>query len=662
MNETLQKPGITKDVLTLGWLPEVVDFPLPIWSRNFHWLHVEHVAQSLCNQDYTCRRRLQVFDLGNVALGKLAERINGSFQCWHGSSQVLFALRSNDFCVGSQGLRLRRFVVHQGLLLLCLLLLCFHCHHHCRSLLGGSFQHRLQILQILLQESYLRCCISDLLQSHIIPPPGALDKLSLLLEHCNERIDEFQVGSGGYVKVPFQVGEELLRQIRSRGLSRDHDLHHSTDNLLGQFNCLQKLLRNSIEGLGGPLHEPINRATIDEGWKRSNTITKGRSNWRHRNDDVQVFATLIDIPGKDLIWPVLACSVGPLRTLLHDFHLVFILVQVGHLSSVEDRGHLFQESFVGNLCVREQEHHVLELRSCRHQQSLHVLMPLIESVSLGNLDLEELILHHKGCQRSRGFSTRTTNANKESISQRQVEHTDHSAHMLDERGEQNEVHPNLLSGIKLGQTLVNFLEEPTVILHLHVAGCLWIHKARENDWLHLHDLVILPLEMFVHLGLAFSKKPIVVLLRREPITEHPLILVKPTFHKIFHLWQRFSRALAHSLENFGYIPHVEGVVALRRRRQHVFQHERVDVECARDHTERRCSNILTHNRQKFANHCRENPVKRFVIKRGNKQKIEVPTEPVSDIVLARTRRAHRSQPVKVYKSLELPSFSIIPTE
>mmetsp|Transcript_37405 Transcript_37405/g.96744 ORF Transcript_37405/g.96744 Transcript_37405/m.96744 type:complete len:566 (-) Transcript_37405:572-2269(-) len=375
---------------------------------------------------------------------------------------------------------------------------------------------------------------------------------------------------------------------------------------------------------------------------------------------MQVAAALLDVPREDLRRAVLAGGIGALAALLRDLELVLVGVQVGDLARVQDGAHLLQEGLPGDLRVREQEDHVLVGAARLHQHPLHVVVPLVQAVALRHLDLEELEASHVCGQRGRRLAAAASDAHEQGVAKRQLKHADHAADMLDERHEQDQLHADLADGIVVLQALVDLGGELFVVRHLHVARRLGVHEVDEDDGLQLHGLIVRLLEVTVHLALAQVEEPLHVLLGDETVLEDALTLMQPDLAEILDLRQRLARALADALEDLGNIAHVEGIVRLGGRRKHFLQHGGVHLQGGRHSSGRVAGDIAGHRRQELGHHGGEDAVQALLVERVHEDQVEVARVAVSDVILAATRRAHRSQHADVNEVAELPALAIVP--
>ena len=142
-----------------------------------------------------------------------------------------------------------------------------------------------------------------------------------------------------------------------------------------------------FECLLGPVVEPVQRAAVDEGWEIPAAHTKKVSDRRHAQNDMEVKPELLD-----------ECLVNVILTwryplLFHELlerrgHAigVLLLVQVRDLPSVQYAVDVFQELFVDDLRVGQEEDVGPSLAARVQQSDLHVFSEVRWLVILLQLD------------------------------------------------------------------------------------------------------------------------------------------------------------------------------------------------------------------------------------------------------------------------------------
>lgn len=108
------------------------------------------------------------------------------------------------------------------------------------------------------------------------------------------------------------------------------------------------------EGFFGPLSEPIDCRTVDQGREHSQSGCELVAQWRHYNDHVNVSLDSDQILGEDVgfCWRktfLRAISLTSCRDILH----IFLLVDTGYVATVENVVDVFQHLLVDDLSVTE---------------------------------------------------------------------------------------------------------------------------------------------------------------------------------------------------------------------------------------------------------------------------------------------------------------------
>ena len=122
---------------------------------------------------------------------------------------------------------------------------------------------------------------------------------------------------------------------------------------------LEKLLPKEAK----PYLEPIDCATIDEGWKLADTIAKSISYWAHRKHDMHLFANSLDEEVEQSNRTAIRLfSLFSLPVDLSHFLAYFLLLvgrkEVWHLSRIQQVIDIFKECFLFDLwnAINEQTH------------------------------------------------------------------------------------------------------------------------------------------------------------------------------------------------------------------------------------------------------------------------------------------------------------------
>lgn len=151
------------------------------------------------------------------------------------------------------------------------------------------------------------------------------------------------------------------------------------------------------QGFLGPFREPVDGTAVDQGWEHPQSGPEDLSKWTHGNDHVNVSLHLAKVALEHV-------HLRDLKILLHTEQLsdledrlkVLILIEIWHITRVEDVVNILKHLLVHNLSVDEEEGGGLVLDSCLHQGLLYVLTPVLHVIALDDLNLEELIVSHEG--------------------------------------------------------------------------------------------------------------------------------------------------------------------------------------------------------------------------------------------------------------------------
>lgn len=139
----------------------------------------------------------------------------------------------------------------------------------------------------------------------------------------------------------------------------------------------------------GPLHKPINSGVIDEGGVESDVVPEGFTNWRHADGQVHVVLNLVEEP---LVHDI-GCIVGLISKFVGVSHLftnsrkIIVGVEIGHDSSVEHVLNVFEEGFLCNIIVRENEDGFSEL----------LILDDVRTVFVHSLECETEVLQLEVC-------------------------------------------------------------------------------------------------------------------------------------------------------------------------------------------------------------------------------------------------------------------------
>ena len=85
--------------------------------------------------------------------------------------------------------------------------------------------------------------------------------------------------------------------------------------------------------------------------------------------------------------------------------IVFTLVEVGNITTVEDVVDILKLLLFDDLCIDEEERSRFVVHTSLHKHLFDILSPVGHSVSLDDLNLEQFVGGNESCQSGKGLST-----------------------------------------------------------------------------------------------------------------------------------------------------------------------------------------------------------------------------------------------------------------
>lgn len=109
-----------------------------------------------------------------------------------------------------------------------------------------------------------------------------------------------------------------------------------------------ELFAHLEQGRVGPIAEPVEHATIEQGGGGRGTILQAVRRWVHREDDVQIAHDLLREPLVQLVAGIQheSLALGSFLALGHQSGVLVSFEQTGHFSVGQQRVHAFQEARV----------------------------------------------------------------------------------------------------------------------------------------------------------------------------------------------------------------------------------------------------------------------------------------------------------------------------
>mmetsp|Transcript_74192 Transcript_74192/g.176934 ORF Transcript_74192/g.176934 Transcript_74192/m.176934 type:complete len:776 (-) Transcript_74192:1206-3533(-) len=349
------------------------------------------------------------------------------------------------------------------------------------------------------------------------------------------------------------------------------------------------------------------------------------------------------------------------RAKLQDLRLVLGVEQVGHFTRVQKPGDLFHKVFIGNLRVWQKEANLLHLSAATDEQPFQIFMPVVHTIALGDLDLERLLLCHKGCEGGQTLPAAAAHADQQGIAQRSLQHAHHLADMLRRCHEEHKVHASLGHGVVLHEAVVQDLQQLRRILHLLVVVGLGVNEVAPNKWLHLHQRLPLLLEILLQNVVDLRLEPLLVVFGDQAVEEDAVRFVGPAPRQVVGGLHGLLVAPADAQMDLGQVPEVEGVVTLGGRRQHFGRHVLVELDRGLHH----CVGGSRHSSGKFPEEplhdALEDPLQTLLLKGCDENQVEVALVAARQKGPACTRRAHGANEDQVHQVPELGALPIVPT-
>ncbi|GJC94168.1 hypothetical protein ColKHC_02994 [Colletotrichum higginsianum] len=324
--------------------------------------------------------------------------------------------------------------------------------------------------------------VSQLLETDIEMALLFLQILALLVVELDVLRDEIQEVSGG------EEGDLalLLEQLGVESLKGVVDVDHGVDDGLAvrggqaeaavrdrdgirrlevgavQVHRLGEFVADLEEGLIGPVAEPVEHATVEQGGT-GRGLGSETAFWRvHREHDVQVLDNLLSEPFVEFLGrvQVQVLSLGTLLASRHERGELVSLEKTRNLGVGEQSVHPLEETRVENIGLVHDEADLLSLATTATEDIPEIVIKVFGGVLAMNLDLEDLEAVHPCHEaRKRRLSTAAdTDENKMAL--RLSENTVDPQDVFQDIVEQNERHVNLF----LAEGLESGLDEVSELL------------------------------------------------------------------------------------------------------------------------------------------------------------------------------------------------------
>eukprot|EP00976_Prorocentrum_cordatum_P005192 102756-Prorocentrum_minimum.AAC.2 len=671
--QLLDELGVPQQLLAR--LPVVIDH-LPgaggVWDLG--GLHVQHHAHRLHHQLHGGGGVLEGLHQLDVRGLERVERVDGGVERRDGQCQRLLALLLDGVGRLALLLRLRHLPVHHLLPGL----------HHLDLLALDLGHQRLRVAhrlhQVGPQRGELRLHELHLLrgEGELVQPVGVALALAghlrlLDTQQCAEEAQQLQIAGGSDVVVAARLVLELLRQQLHVHVELLAHLHDVGPLLVRQLHVLEELHRHRLQRVLRPRLEPVDGAAVDDGGELPQPLAEGVADGAEAQHDVQVeLAPLHKVPPQlrgRLQDPAERFRLRPHR-LVHRRLLVH-REQVGHLAAVEDVVDVLHKRLVLDLRVAEQKNGRLVLRARQPQRLLQVLLPLVDVVTLADLNLDHLHVRHEPRQPRQRLPPAAPHPGQQHVRPWLLERAAHAADVLHRVEEHGEVHGALAHAVEVGEVLLHLADQGVHVRHLLVKVLL-VHVVPEEappQVLRGHlpaaahqvaeEVVEGGPKVLLRRGLQKAEEPASVPVVHQPVEEDAEHLVDPQ-PQALRARRRRLRGQApgalqqHALHHAAHVAQVEGVVALGGRGKQLGHGGLVHLHDAEDDGLRQLLDGVGEAARLAA------PLQddtKDVLECGdgelhNGVHVEVPLEAHGDLVAPAPRGAHRRHQLHVHQLAE----------
>lgn len=163
------------------------------------------------------------------------------------------------------------------------------------------------------------------------------------------------------------------------------------------------------QSLFGPLTEPVKSTACNERGEVSESCAEDFSERRHSdnhvdvaNDTGQVGHEHVQNGHSDTL-----IDTRVLTNLLDGFH-VFLLVEIGYITTIEDVVDILEHLLVDNLGVDKDEGGWFVLNSSLHEHCLYIFAPVHHTIALDDFNLEHFLIGDESCKSGETLTPRST--------------------------------------------------------------------------------------------------------------------------------------------------------------------------------------------------------------------------------------------------------------
>jgi 6-pyruvoyl-tetrahydropterin synthase len=206
---------------------------------------------------------------------------------------------------------------------------------------------------------------------------------------------------------------------------------------------------HGVQSLSRPEVVPVHGATVDNGRELSATLSEFLTDGGEGQHNVEALSALSN---KVVELSVSAVTLSSFTStgfdVFTDSSLLISREQVRDFSRVKKIVNIFQETFLHDLSIREEELYEFLVDTALAEEIFNVLMELLFSVGLSNFDRHGLDIVNSSSKSSHRLSSRTTESNKQCITSLLSKSTRDSSQMLDTVFEENNIHRRVVRVIQ----------------------------------------------------------------------------------------------------------------------------------------------------------------------------------------------------------------------
>ena len=362
----------------LGSFPVVINHLSGVLILDTSWLLTLNDAHGLHHELDHSRGTLHSLNLCNISLGQRVQGFQGALKEWKSLSQIRLTFSLD-------GLHLGSLCASSGLLLLhnALDLVGFHGLfgddlHGLLGLLGTLHELGLEGNQLFLHCLHGRLGKLKLLKSDLVPLLHCHDTCLPVVQDFLVESQQFQVRGGCHVIDSPHLILELCRELVNAGVEEHDCLLDSLDDLvIRNWKIIEEFGCHGGQRILWPGGEPVNSAAIHQCWELPQPLPEVISNWRERENDVEV---LLDLLQEEVVKlgprSIHSSLLGFHSDVLKDGRQITAHEQVWDLVRVEQVRNVLHHALLLDLCVGEQKDDLLVRFTSQLQDLLQVLVPL----------------------------------------------------------------------------------------------------------------------------------------------------------------------------------------------------------------------------------------------------------------------------------------------